>query len=65
MNSTVREDILKYISATTELTSLLYDLDLLPEQHDVGTHDDARMLILANWYRNKHDKTRQLQLSCH
>lgn len=44
-------DLLKYINSTPELLSLLYDLDLLPEQLRDGSREYRQMLTLANWYR--------------
>jgi hypothetical protein len=46
-------DLRAYINATPELISLLYDLDLLPEQLDKPSHDFNRMLLLSAWHRVK------------
>jgi hypothetical protein len=43
--------LLKYISATPQLQSVLYDLDLLPEQLEEGSLDWRRMLQLTLWHR--------------
>lgn len=45
-----------YINATPELLSLLYDMDLLPEQCKEGTEAWCNMIILAGWHRNKFAK---------
>lgn len=42
-----------YINETPELISLLYDLDLLPEQLEKHTLDFNRMLLLSAWHRVK------------
>lgn len=47
--------LLRYINRTPELLSLLYDLDLLPEQLKRDSFEWRQMLILANW----HHKTRR------
>lgn len=47
--------LLRYINRTPELLSLLYDLDLLPEQLKRDSFQWRQMLILANW----HHKTRR------
>ena len=47
--------LLRYINRTPELLSLLYDLDLLPEQLKRDSFQWWQMLILANW----HHKTRR------
>ena len=46
----IRRELHKYINATPELLSLLYDLDLMPEQLEVGSKDYNRMLVLAQWH---------------
>ena len=45
--------LLQYINSTPEMLSLLYDLDLMPEQVDRESHDWYRMLTLATWHRTK------------
>jgi hypothetical protein len=47
--------LLRYINRTPELLSLLYDLDLLPEQLKRDSFQWRQMLILTNW----HHKTRR------
>jgi hypothetical protein len=49
--------ILRYINRTPELISLLYDLDLLPEQLERNSFKWRQMLILANW----HHKVRRVR----
>ncbi len=50
----VKADLNKYINATPELLSLLYDLDLMPEQSCCEKNPDyRRMLILAAWHKDK------------
>lgn len=47
-------DLLHYIGDTPGLISLLYDLDLLPEQLKPGTDEWSRMLLIAETWRNSH-----------
>ena len=42
-----------YINRTPELLSVLYDMNLLPEQLEEGTQDWGRMLMLAAAWRNR------------
>jgi len=42
-----------YINGTPELLSLLYDLDLMPEQVRPDTQDWFRMLMIASWHKTK------------
>jgi hypothetical protein len=42
------KSLIAYINSTPYLVSLLYDLDLLPEQVESDSHDFRRMLIIAN-----------------
>ena len=44
---------LKYINTTPDLLSLLYDLDMLPEQLEQPSFQWTRMMILAEWHRKK------------
>jgi len=44
-------EVLQYISRTPELLSLLYDLNLLPEQIKRGSIEWHNMLLIANWCR--------------
>lgn len=39
-----------YRNSTPELLSMLYDLDLMPEQVEEGTLDYKRMLYLCVWH---------------
>ena len=48
--------ILAYINSTPELLTLLYDLDLLPEQLKEGTEDWIRMIKLSAWHNMKNEK---------
>lgn len=43
--------LLDYINANQDLISLLYDLDLMPEQLEKGTKDWCRMVLLTTWHR--------------
>ena len=45
------EEDKQYLNSTPGLQSLLYDLDLMPEQLREGTVNYARMMVLINWYR--------------
>lgn len=45
-----------YINGTPQLLSLLYDMDLMPEQLERRTLDYKRMIILAEWFRAKEQK---------
>ena len=47
------QELLDYINATPELLSLLYDLDLMPEQLDFPSHDGNRMILIAKWHQVK------------
>lgn len=44
------KELLRYINRTPELLSLLYDLDLLPEQLERDSFQWQQMLILSNWH---------------
>lgn len=46
------KSLLSYANKTPELLSLLYDMDLLPEQLKQGTRDYSRMLMLINTWKN-------------
>jgi hypothetical protein len=39
----------------SELLSLLYDLDLMPEQLQEGTKDWHRMQVLCAWFMDKQE----------
>lgn len=54
--SHVRE-LLRYINATPELLSLLYDLDLMPEHLKETSWQWRQMLMLAEWHRARFSKT--------
>ena len=45
------DDLLSYINKTPEMLSMLYDLDMLPEQLTRESRDWYRMLMLASWHR--------------
>ena len=45
--------LIKYANETPELLSLLYDMDLLPEQCGEMTHDWARMMILIEAWKQR------------
>lgn len=45
--------LLRYINATPELLSLLYDMDLMPEQLNRDTRDWHKMIVLAHWHESK------------
>ena len=49
-------ELRQYINRTPVLISLLYDMDLLPEQVNEGTLDCRRMMILANWWHQLNSK---------
>lgn len=44
--------ILKHINQSPELLSLLYDIDLMPEQVKRGSIEHRQMLTIAIWHRN-------------
>lgn len=54
------KDLIQYINLTPGLLSLLYDLDLLPEQLNEGSADWKRMLTVASFYRSIPDPAVQL-----
>jgi hypothetical protein len=41
----------EFISNTPELTGLLYDLNLLPEQAEKGTEDEHRLYVLTRYFK--------------
>jgi len=45
--------LLRYITDTPELLSLLYDIEWMPEQLEEGTADWCRMLIISEAWRNR------------
>lgn len=42
----------RYINDTPELLSLLYDIDMMPEQLKIGTREFCRMLAIAEAWRH-------------
>lgn len=46
------QQLMKYISDTPVLLSLLYDLCLMPEQVKINTQDWRRMMTIADWHLN-------------
>lgn len=46
-------DVLDFINNDSETLSLLYDLDLLPEQLDEKSHDWYRMIVIADFLKKK------------
>jgi hypothetical protein len=51
------DDLLSYINKTPEMLSMLYDLDMMPEQLTRESRDWYRMLILASWHRTKSEQS--------
>lgn len=47
------QETCKFINNSPELISLLYDLDLLPEQLDKGSKDFRRMMIITEFFKSK------------
>lgn len=54
MRCAQESNALAYINSKPALLSLLYDLDLLPEQLEEGSKDWNRMLILTAWHKATH-----------
>ena len=50
------KELMLYINEDDGLMSLLYDMDLLPEQLEKGSRDWRRMLILSERWREKSSK---------
>lgn len=48
---------IEFISQTPELTGLLYDLNLLPEQVERGTLDEHRLYILTRFFKENTETT--------
>jgi len=46
------EEYNNYINNSPKLQSILYDMDLLPEQCPVDSIDLARMRLIANLWKN-------------
>ena len=55
------KSLLQYANDTVALLSLLYDLDLLPEQLQEPSHDWERMLLLIQSWKDRADKLDQLR----
>lgn len=49
--------LLAYINDTPELLSLLYDLNLMPEQVEIPSGDCNRMILLTRWHQLKSEET--------
>jgi len=54
--------LLAYINETPELLSLLYDMDLMPEQLTLPSREGNLMILLAVWHRDK-KSTLELELA--
>lgn len=56
--STEHKELISYINNTPELLSLLYDMDLLPEQVKLLSYDldYNRMIVLVSWYKIKFEQ---------
>ena len=54
--TTMVRDALKRINQSPELLSLLYDLDLMPEQLKEGSFQWRQMIILEAWF-HRHGRT--------
>lgn len=48
------QELFQYINNTPELLSLLYDMDLLPEQLSFPSREGNIMIMLTAWHRNKY-----------
>ncbi|MGP1667685.1 MAG: hypothetical protein ACTS5I_17660 [Rhodanobacter sp.] len=58
MNAAAERDLLDYINVTPAMQSLLYDLDMLPEQLQRAPRDWCRMLIIAaHWRANQLERS--------
>ena len=49
----IARPLLLYISDTPELLSVLYDTDMLPEQHARDTKEYRNILLLAEAWKNR------------
>ncbi len=49
----VVQQLLQYVNNTPALLSLLYDLDLMPEQLERGSRDWVRMLMIAKAWKDR------------
>ena len=56
-----RAEILALINATPVLLSLLYDLNLLPEQHEENTPNDECMLCIVGHFKHLADQQSTLE----
>lgn len=45
-------ELKRYINNTPEILSLLYDMDLMPEQVEMFSRDWNRMLMLAQFHKS-------------
>ena len=50
------QPVLKYISETPELLSVLYDIDFLPEQLEEDSKDWCRMIMIAGAWKGYESK---------
>lgn len=50
------DGLLRYINETADLLSLLYDLNMMPEQLERGSIQWRQMLVLADWHRARFTK---------
>lgn len=48
---TIQEELPALMDKIPELTSLLYDLDLMPEQVDDGSVEQAKMYVVAAHFK--------------
>ena len=55
------EELLNYINSTPDLLSLLYDIDLLPEQTLKVTHNWERAKAIANMHKTFPDALDRLK----
>lgn len=46
--------LIRYINDTPELLSMLYDMDLMPEQLTFPSREGNIMIYLASWHRQKY-----------
>jgi len=65
MTKTNHKKLLRYISSDLGLISLLYDLNMLPEQLKEGSQDWIRMLVITLHWRAsmaEHDKNKAVSI---
>ena len=60
MNET-RAQTYAFINQNLELLSLLYDLDLMPEQHEENTPDEMRMCCVVGHFKHWKDELSTLR----